>query len=598
MQALAAFIQIIVCGWIPQWSQYPTWQHWSHSLFNLAPGKVYRFVRGLFYGGKGRSGRVNNTLDPLDVCFPTPDPSTVEEWNLPGVYESTTHYGIVAAMIMLSHSDKNVPKIHGDRACAIPVVTAFDERALNLGAFEKTHLDADGIPISRLYGFAQPWDFEKCNELWESQGLEGTKATLNSEPYLESVIEFHTIGLSEPAVKLNTGTAYVSGAGTAVEIMERVKEYQHASEVCLCCIQKGPEAINTCQKEFVGACCSNCEGDSSITDANPCVYLASVYSFSDMGGGQVKAMAQLNAEAREAADSPMRRYGHPVLHFVKAMTGAMRNYRLTDGTDEFCILFLIAVYCSNTPEAKLLSTLVSKAVFDFKDRHSDRLCFETHCTAVRDLWAGMGHVKATIIPEQYRLFAPQAANHEHILDRPTFVAVTTKGDVLISDAEKHVVILCSRNNPTKAKVICGTVDQPGSASAGVGINTCMRFPSGLAITPFKAGMQDCLVADTKNRCIRVIEHVESIDKVQSTRFLSLGELEYLPYGLALVDRNTLAVSGIDDMKVHLYQLDDVAYAGGPIMCLSGFAQPGGMVFHSQLNKLLVADGKRVLQVCV
>eukprot|EP00976_Prorocentrum_cordatum_P096745 1190695-Prorocentrum_minimum.AAC.4 len=218
-----------------------------------------------------------------------------------------------------------------------------------------------------------------------------------------------------------------------------------------------------------------------------------------MGGAQVKGMQLLNAAA-ETEPARTQRYGHPILHFNKAMTSSMRNNRVTDGRDEFCIVFLVAIYCSSTVEAKQLASLVSKAVFDYKDRHADRLCYETHCKPVRDLWSTLGHVKCTVVPEQYRQFAPNAANH-HVMDRPTFVATTLKGDIIISDSEKHCVMLCTRNNPTRLKIICGTVDQPGDPSDGVGTNTHMRFPSGLAV------IRHAQVLYVHPRCLVPIDHL-------------------------------------------------------------------------------------------
>ena len=136
-----------------------------------------------------------------------------------------------------------------------------------------------------LFGFTSPWEHEKCLDLYEGKGLEETKQALKREEYISNVIEFHTMGLTQHAPKFNTATAYLGNAGNAEVIAQRVRQYQRESETCLQCIRKGPEAIRSCSKQLIGACCSNCIADLAITEDNPCIYLASVYAVCDMAHG-------------------------------------------------------------------------------------------------------------------------------------------------------------------------------------------------------------------------------------------------------------------------------------------------------------------------
>ena len=123
-----------------------------------------------------------------------------------------------------------------------------------------------------------------------------------------------------------------------------------------------------------------------------------------------------------------------MLHFLKNLTGALRNYRLTNNVSEHCIVFITAVYCSDTVEAKRLAGFLKLDVFNYKDRHSDDTCYLSNCAALSEIWQSLHWVKCTIAPEQYRLYSSHCANH-HQIERPHFLATTKCGDIIFSDGE-------------------------------------------------------------------------------------------------------------------------------------------------------------------
>jgi len=105
-----------------------------------------------------------------------------------------------------------------------------------------------------------------------------------------------------------------------------------------------------------------------------------------------------------------------------------------------------------------------------------------------------------------------------------------------------------------------------------------------------------VVADSKNKCIRLVDNVTSVDRIQSTFVIQLGTIEYAPYGIAVIDTNTIVVSCLDQNVVRIYRLEASFRSGNILAVVDGFMSVGGMCFHPGLQKLLVADGKRVIQV--
>ena len=187
-------------------------------------------------------------------------------------------------------------------------------------------------------------------------------------------------------------------------------------------------------------------------------------------------------------------------------TGAYRNYRVSNGREEHCIAFVTAVFCSDTDEAKQLATFLKLDVFNYKDRHSDDICYLSNCTKLSTMWRSLGWVKFTVAPEQYRLYAPGAANHNEI-ERPHFVATNKKGDILFTDGEHHIVGMLTRHNPARMSIVCGQWGEKGVPSTpshgdGLGVKMKLHSPSGLAVLPSINGKEEyCLFADTDNRYV-------------------------------------------------------------------------------------------------
>ena len=96
-----------------------------------------------------------------------------------------------------------------------------------------------------------------------------------------------------------------------------------------------------------------------------------------------------------------------MLHGIKGLVGSLRNYRIVCcfGEGEFCVAVLTAIATSNAPEAKALLECTDADVFNYLDRHSDRICFLTVHEPVQAVLRSVGHVKLTLAPEPFRVWA-------------------------------------------------------------------------------------------------------------------------------------------------------------------------------------------------
>ena len=59
-------------------------------------------------------------LDINDVNIPVPSSNTVEEWGIPGIYESQTHYFALLAFLKILAANLSTPAIRKLRCIAIP----------------------------------------------------------------------------------------------------------------------------------------------------------------------------------------------------------------------------------------------------------------------------------------------------------------------------------------------------------------------------------------------------------------------------------------------------------------------------------------------
>lgn len=72
---------------------------------------------------------------------------------------------------------------------------------------------------------------------------------------------------------------------------------------------------------------------------------------------------------------------------------------------------------------------VPAAVFSFKDKHSDELCYQTVSKFLEDILRDTKHVLVTLVPEQYRTYAVEAKTHI-LLGRPLYITTNANGDFI------------------------------------------------------------------------------------------------------------------------------------------------------------------------
>lgn len=72
---------------------------------------------------------------------------------------------------------------------------------------------------------------------------------------------------------------------------------------------------------------------------------------------------------------------------------------------------------------------VPAAVFSYKDRHSDELCFQTVSKSLEEIVHATRHVLVTLVPEQYRTYGVEAKTHS-LLGRPLYITTNSNGDFL------------------------------------------------------------------------------------------------------------------------------------------------------------------------
>jgi hypothetical protein len=90
---------------------------------------------------------------------------------------------------------------------------------------------------------------------------------------------------------------------------------------------------------------------------------------------------------------------------------------------------LTAIWASTSEESAKMKEVVPAAVFSFKDRHSDELCYQTVSKSLEDIVHATRHVLVTLVPEQYRTFTMEAKTHS-LLGRPLYVTTNSNGDFL------------------------------------------------------------------------------------------------------------------------------------------------------------------------
>lgn len=206
-------------------------------------------------------------------------------------------------------------------------------------------------------------------------------------------------------------------------------------------------------------------------------------------------------------------------------------------------------------------------------------------------------VKHQKLPEEHLTWTSRASNHD-LLRRPAALAINTRGDVLVAEAENHVILFYTRHVPVKLRVAAGQWGKPGSVANGEGEKVKLRHPTALAMLVLEPRKKEiCYFVDAGNKAIRLLRNAHSFDATQTVETVRLQATEPLePLGIALISQSLLAISEDRQRRVRIAHLDDTHSAGLLLSTLTwdGLNAPLGL---AALNgSLFVADGVQVLGV--
>ena len=291
-------------------------------------------------------------------------------------------------------------------------------------------------------------------------------------------------------------------------------------------------------------------------------YATSICSLCDQGSDQRKAVGELHDQQQNSDATLMELSYHQntlgALHGCKNTIAEMRNYRVCDARGEFSISVLRAIICSDSALAAELATNIRNDVVLCRDRHSDWIAFLTCYEPVRAVLRTCRYVKVQLVPEPYIHWHPRTEYHS-LLQRPGCVVANSRGEVLVVDLEKHIILKVSRNVPAKVKSIVGR-EGPGRATTDEGSSTYTSYPMQLALLVVKPGSEEyCLFVDSGNRLIRLVSGVHAFDATVTVETLFLDTAAFTPplqpYGLALVSSSVLAASDRANRRVLITTLD-------------------------------------------
>jgi len=595
--------------------------------------------------------------------FLLPSESTLKYLELSPTYETATHFHKVFALQLALATSPTAPALRSDACVALLGVLHFDERPINKSALARL-LVRGGVKSAHLLGIYErqpdgvlkPFSAARCRQLVQA-GPAHVRAALTRACFTSSVKEFNVQAL-DASVSLNVRTEYVVGEEDHVRVRRSaqtkpVHVHVHAC-VCACACHmhvhvhvhhcmfththtrawQAAAALRLASRELRAcdgciragcplACCIQEIGkpcNQCAEVGRKCTYLFAPMSCCDQGSGQRKACEQLTAafdsdhaqwEEETGCDVQLARplYLRPLhgfLHGLKGLVGFLRNYRIVgeEGEGEFGVVFLTAIATSNGPAAKALLECTEADVFNYLDRHADTTCFLTVHEPVQAVLRSVGHVKVTLAPEPFCIWAARVANHENLL-RPASVAVNSSGELIFSDAEGHLIAGLTRNYPSKMIVLAGRHLEPGVGGEDVrGTAAQLRHPLQVALLEVARRKEHLLICDTGNRRLRLLSNVQQLDATKpvihtiTIRGLLQGE-RIVPRAVAVVRSHhggtlapLLAIGDGSKSRVLLVALDANLRAG---CVLTGqqynFPSPYGLA--SLDNRLYVASKQTV-----
>ncbi|XP_041456017.1 uncharacterized protein LOC121408570 [Lytechinus variegatus] len=388
---------------------------------------------------------------------------------------------------------------------------------------------------------------------------------------------------------MNVGTVFSTGGMKHADVRQHLKTMLQAVQTCSECItSKAKECTYRNQQES----CNRCRSRNL-----QCVRLMVVHCYADMAASQRVAHEDLMKEAGcQLAIPQYTQFGFGMLHMCKALVGYVRNYRITDGNEIFCINMLVALWLSSTHASTLLCGINSK-VFSYRDRHSDDLAYSTVCQRVEDALVAANSVVVTVAPEQYRPWSQEAKDHNDMkLGRPLFITVNKQGHCLWSDPVADCVFMGNRHNPMKVKPL-GQPNAPGRASHQVLPVTAAQYnrPTGLKVFAASNKGEVCLISDSGNKALRVVDKCHDIHAKQKVATVELNNAPdgFQPYALEVISpaypTTIAAVSDTNAKVIHMIRINLDSYHGQLVKTIEGFCvQPSGLALLTKTPPSLLA----------
>ncbi|CAB4007206.1 Hypothetical predicted protein [Paramuricea clavata] len=574
---------------VTNWQKWPTLYSFCQSLATIASRRGYNF-----YVGEKRYGmkEQKDQIAPVHrYCHPGPSLSTLDERKAKPVFTSGVHLENVALLLQILKTLNGVPSYQNNSVLKFIGIMHYDGMPLNIGTFPRAE---DKTVI--FDGITPPVTLNQMVEL-QKDGTDSLKKYISEHCEWISEVNEYDITDASGAFYINAYTEYATVKGTANDVKEAISNVVHSIEVCQQCIKESRHG--DCTFTSYKEACNRCKTLQTHGLDVKCTSFKVIHVSSDQASVQRKAHSELSQVSAKAIDDvDYIQYGFGMLHFCKNAISSARNYRLTNMSDTFTVSMLTAIWASKSEESKKMKETVPAAVFSYKDRHSDELCFQTVSESIQDIVNSTKHVLVTLVPEQYRTYAVEAKTRT-LLGRPLYITTNSNGDFLWTDAEFEVVVMGNRHNPTKC-ISLGKWDEPGSANENQVPTSKASFshPAGLDVMVCREKKREiCFVSDQGNHVIRFINGIKTINGPKCVGTLKIHHVpeKWRPEGLTVIDSTTLAITAGTELS--LIRLDESLLHGQLITIVNTLQSPRGLCFHPmQSNSILVADGNVIKEI--
>ena len=421
-QEIDAFLTEQLCQPYPvhHWQKWPTLYSFCQSLASVATRKGYNF----YVGAKrfGLKDQKNVVAPAIQYCHPGPSLKTLDGKKKKANPQSGPHLANVALILNILQSIDGIPCFKNSDVLKFFGIVHYDGMPLNIGTFprvEQKNIIFDGIkPHIPL---------QKMIELQQEGTSTLTKYISEHCKWTSEIKEFDITDASG-AFYINAYSIYGTSQGTSEDVKGELSNVVSSLEVCLNCIKENKQA--ECSFTTLQEPCDQCKVLQDCGQDLCCTSFKVIHVSSDQAPSQRKAHSELNKlSPKDLDDTDYIQYGFGLLHFCKNCLSSVRNYRLTDMSDAFCVAMLTAIWASKSEESKKMRKIAPAAVFTARDRHSDEICYQTVSKDMEDVVRETGSVLLTLVPEQYKTYKVEAKTHS-LLGRPLYITNNANGDFL------------------------------------------------------------------------------------------------------------------------------------------------------------------------